>query len=205
MSKNVVSLPVLNYIHNKCSSAGINIKLKNVKYLRFKGSTSTYLGYFCCTSRTIVVAAKNPCYQEVLIHEYCHYLQWRENADVWLRCYPKYKTDSLNLFDDWLLGSRVHKVKKHIAAVRDLELDCEQRAAWLMRKNKFGDVSSYIRKANAYVLWHNWIGEIRSMDYTYQDPDVLKAMSNKWDMNYESLDSHILEVFKMASKKHNDV
>ena len=82
-------------------------------------------GYFNDGDRELRVARKNNLWFEVLIHEYCHFLQWIEKSPVYRR------SDSSNaVIDNWFNGKHypARKIDKAFDIVREMERDCEMRS-----------------------------------------------------------------------------
>ena len=96
----------------------------------------------------------------IFIHEYCHYLQWKDGKygspmygeaggeiHLWIRKRIKLNKERVNL-----IANRIKRC----------ELDCEKRVVNLINKYKLEvDTKSYIRNANAYVFSYNMIKERR--------------------------------------------
>jgi hypothetical protein len=132
---------------------------------------------------------------EILVHEYCHLTQWIDDIPLW-----KMTETSGPLLDDWLAGKSVRNIKKHIANMRDLELDNERRAVKLIKEWGLSiDIPQYIKKANAYILFYNWLYFTRkwsSPDNTpYTNEHILTFMSDKFNMKYSNLSDKVLQAF----------
>lgn len=113
-------------------------------------------GYFCGESKVLAVACgrTQDAWLGVLLHEYCHLTQWVEGQPDWLAYDEK--------MWEWLAGKRVTNPKRAIASVQRVEADCERRALRLAREMDAPiDLDRYARAANAYIHFHNLIGETR--------------------------------------------
>jgi hypothetical protein len=133
---------------------------------------------------------------EILAHEYCHMTQWIDDIPEWSQA-----TESMEIVDKWLGGEDAENIEYHINVSRDLELDNEKRTVEILRKFELPvDIDLYVRKSNAYVLFYNWLKETRRWskpeNAPYKNENVINAMSDEFDMNYESLDEHIREIYK---------
>ena len=62
------------------------------------------------------------------------------------------------------------------------------------------DVNEYIRKANAYVLFYNYLKKTRKWSEPTNSPyinkNIVEAMSDKFDMDYEKLSPELFELYK---------
>ena len=130
---------------------GVNCCLRKVR--RCKEGLS---GYFQLDPiPELFVAMKAPHWQAILVHEYCHFLQYIENEDVFNQ-YNKSK-------DVLLLDSHLNEQKRMDNALKykavkltvDMELSCENRVIKLIRAHKLEiDIKEYIKNGNAYLYWH---------------------------------------------------
>jgi hypothetical protein len=61
-------------------------------------------------------------------------------------------------------------------------------------------VDLYIRKSNAYVLFYNYMKISRKWsnpdNAPYRNKNIIEAMSDKFDMDYENLSEELIELFK---------
>lgn len=141
---------------DECHQEGVAVELVDAATVRVDGLDVS--GYFSCSDNLIKVATKSPHWREVFIHEFAHFLQWTNGAQVW------FKAES-TLFYDWLtggieLGSKVRERECYIT--RNLELDCERRAVRLIRKHELPfDLPAYIQRANSYIFAHQLMLETR--------------------------------------------
>lgn len=150
--------------------------------------------------REFVVAIDHPFGFETAIHEYCHYLQYKNKPDLW------FKTDAhYNLLIDWVddisLEYTDEQLNQSLYDILELEHDCEKMSIEFAYQNNVEnfDVDKYCRGANAY-LWHYHINRKfrkrpKQPIYTAR---VLGSMSNKLeqdlsfylDINNLSLDKY---------------
>ena len=86
----------------------------------------------------------------ILIHEYCHFLQWKEGSKVW-----KDFEESNFSIDDVI--KKPKKYKKEILILIKLEADCERRAVNLIRKYGAIDCIEYIQQANAVLYKYGFL------------------------------------------------
>lgn len=185
----------LKLVKSECKKH--NIKLKITKYKSIKLGSFRCSGYFESEENpTLAVAMGHSDNKAVLAHEYCHLTQWLDKIPLW-----DLAGVSLNKLDAWLEGEEIDNIEKHIAICRDLELDNEKRTVKLIEEYDLGiDVQTYIKKSNAYILFYNWLLITRKWskpgNSPYMNKKILSLMSDKFDMNYNRLDSHIKKAFE---------
>ena len=154
LNKNVRAF--INHVKGHCKEVGIKCDIRPVKYLVLSGNIRCS-GYFCEETMRLVVAGKSKDWLGVLAHEYAHLTQWKDKStNIW-------QTGSTGVthLDDWLGGKKIRSIKKAIEWSRDLELDNEKRTVRLIKKWKLPiDLNDYIKKANAYIQFYNWIYQI---------------------------------------------
>ncbi len=182
----------LKHVKDHCKSLGVKCIFKRSASVKYSDGVRCS-GWFDSENRELVVGMKNPIAFHILVHEYAHLTQWVDNAKVWVNV-----GDSLEIMDRWLQGEDFRDIKKHLARVRDLELDNEQRSVSLIKEwNLSIDPSVYIKGANAYVHYYNWIYYTRKWskpkNSPYRNQIILNAMSTRFNMNYK----------KMSKKVHN--
>jgi hypothetical protein len=187
----------VDYVKQECKANGIKVELRPTKYVKLSGNIKCS-GYFDDGEMKLVVSAKNPQALEILAHEFGHFTQWMEQTDLWLAC-----DTGCTKVDEWLSGKRVNNIKEHLSVVRDLELDNEKRAVMLIKKFKLPiDIKEYTRKANAYVLFYNWLHHTRRwctpQNTPYRNKTLLKACSTRFNMKYDELSPEMIEVFEKA-------
>lgn len=85
-------------------------------------------------------------------HEFCHFLQWKEQSSVWIQ------DEQVILFDSFLMGRRkrvTEAIVRASEATQIMELDCEIRNIDLMKKHRLGfDFKRMIQRANAYIYFY---------------------------------------------------
>jgi hypothetical protein len=80
----------------------------------------------------------------VLIHEYCHFIQWRDDSDLWNRFCDYDVTYSQVI-------SKPNKHKKALEALMELEINCEKCAMAIIKNNKLFNHKTYTQGANAII------------------------------------------------------
>ena len=190
------------HVKSECKRYGIKCDLRPTRYVKLTSSISCS-GWFDSDGKRLVVAMNRPDALSILVHEYAHLTQWQDSIndkfDLWNRSSP-----SLTKVDEWLAGQPVRNIKYHLSVCRDLELDNEKRSARLIKR--FGlsmDVSLYIKRANAYVQFYNWMYHTRRWckpnNTPYSNPALVAAMSPKFNMKYTSLSKKVYNAFYAAN------
>jgi len=184
----------VDHVKTECKAMGIKVELRKSKTLNL-GKGIRCAGYFDEEGMKLVVAVNHPLALGVLVHEYGHFTQWVENIPIW-----KKAGSSLNYVEAWLNGEEVKNIKKWIALSRDLELDNEKRTVKLIKE--FGlpiDVDLYTKRANAYVLFYNWLLTSRRWsspsNSPYRNSIILEACSTKFNMKYGELSARVRQAF----------
>lgn len=86
-----------------------------------------------------------------LIHEYCHFKQWKEQAKCWIDTNDDCNSD--NTLDQFLSGNDV--VEAEIRKIAFLEYDCEKRTAKILKRfPEIFNIDEYIQKSNAYIAFY---------------------------------------------------
>jgi hypothetical protein len=185
----------IKFVKAECEANDIKLKLKHTHYIVASKSIRCS-GYFDEVSRELVVARNNPQWLEILVHEFAHLTQWKDNCKEWRNL-----GDSITKVDDWLAGKRVKYVKKALGRVRDLELDNEKRSTKLIKDWGLPiDIKEYTQKANAYVQFYNWMYFTRRWcsikNSPTKNPEVYKQMPTIFRMDYKNMSEKYLRIFE---------
>jgi len=129
---------------------------------RYCGGKSKCSGlfYMDTNDNPIIKVAKGGLKEEewfgVLIHEYSHFLQWRDDTKVWNKYCDYDVTYSQILI-------KPEKYKKELLALMNLELDCEKRAYKIIKNNNLFNYKQYAQNANSILYkyaflynYNNW-------------------------------------------------
>lgn len=126
-----------------------------------------------CDGNEIVIARKNPLFEQVYVHEFSHMTQaignspaWAEEFGFWHILYGK--------------GFQVQDYER-VLEVIDLERDCEKRAIAFSKKWKLFNEKKYAQLANVYLHYYQYL-----------------FLTNKW-VNSTSI-YHPLLIQKMPEK-----
>jgi hypothetical protein len=185
----------IKYVKQECKTHNIKCLLKNTKTVKLTDDNDRCSGYF--DEEHLVVAMNRPDALQILVHEYCHLTQWVEQCDTWI---ASVKNESHDKLYRWLAGEEVKDIKKAINICRDLELDNEKRAIKMIKRfNLPIDIDIYIKKANAYVQYYNYLLISRKWcspkNSPYKNNRLVELMSSKFNMNYNKLTKKLLKAF----------
>lgn len=135
-------------------------------------------GSFDGTSKEFIVSIKSKLGFEVLVHEYCHYQQWKQSKRYYNRL-----IDAGHLVFDWIDGTFFKKDVLNYAFenIIELEWDCEKRAVETIKKyNLDVDIEKYIKTANTYLLFYHIVRENRKWcSNGIYSPSLVKSMPNE--------------------------
>ena len=187
-------LAFINHVKKICKIYGVRCSLRNTKFVKMTGNVRCS-GWFDEEVPELVVAMNRPDWIEILAHEYSHLTQYVEQIPVW-----KQAEVSLGKVWEWLDGKSCRNIDKHIAVARDLELDNEKRSVNVIKTFELDvDIDNYIRKANAYVQFYNWMRITRKWskpnNSPYSNPNIKAAMSTKFNMKYDELSPKLKKLF----------
>lgn len=161
-------------------------------------------GYFDDVSEVIAVATSKPIEQwfPTLVHESCHFDQWRYFTKVW----SDYSNNSCsdNKLDDILTGKLVlseNDNKEYFRISRELELDCERRTINKIKEYNLPiDIKKYAKGAASYVLFYNYVEKYKKWYVMGREPynteSILKEMPESLDGDFSKLEPHIESMFK---------
>lgn len=185
------------HVKSECKKHNIRLQLRKAAYLKFNGS-STCSGYFDSGERLLAVATNRVDWLSILVHEYAHLTQWVDNCEAW-----RLGSNSLTKAFGWLEGDDVRNYRFHLGRVRDLELDNEKRSVKLIKKWQLPiDVKEYTQKANAYVLYYNWMCYTRRWMSTktspYSNPTIYAKMPTTFRTSYRVLCKKHRKLFETA-------
>jgi hypothetical protein len=187
-----------DFVKKECNSANVKFDLRKSKSIR--DGKFTCAGWFTSDKPAELVVAMNRADAlEILVHEYAHMTQWMDGILIWYSA-----GDSILYVSRWLENRSVADIDYHIGMVRDMELDNEMRSVDIIKAwNLPIDIDKYIQKANAYLMFYNWLRVSRRWSRPAKSPYTSKAivesMSTKFDMNYEKFPPELQELFQLES------
>ena len=151
------------YTKKELNKHKVTLRLSNTN--KMKLHTSIFCsGFFDSENNILACATKKPLKKWlcVYVHEYGHFLQWKENSiyfDEENKENERYMTSD-GIIDDWIGGKNYSQetIIKAIRSSQECELDCEKKAAKLIKKFDLPiDVGEYIQRANSYVSFYNYV------------------------------------------------
>jgi len=99
---------------------------------------------------------------EILIHEYCHFLQWKTDRKLWDK-----STETYDILFDWISNkdSTVSDdlLNQSLYDILEIEHDCEKRVLKLVKNCPIEDFDTdkYIKAVNAYLWSYHINRELR--------------------------------------------
>lgn len=175
--------------------AGFSLKIFQKEAL---GKGGQHGGYFDSSLMEVYIAYKSKFRLCTIIHEYNHFLQWRNRKKFWEKC-----GGNSSVLSEWLSGTDFskNKITKEIKNVIRIERDCEIRTVKTFDKYKFKYPISrdyYIRGANAYLFSNLYIKKYRKYPPS-------KFMCQEFYNNFPNEFLPISCYFKGIDKKGNDL
>ena len=129
-------------------------------------------------------------------------LQWFEKDPVW---HNEILPKSDCLFWPWLEGTlelSPEDVHKYAMCNLKIELDCERRSSRMITElNLPLDLETYIKKANAYVMFYHLLPRHRKWYIVgkepYNIPEVWQKMPNNlYDLNYDAISDDLVSLYE---------
>lgn len=132
------------YTKRYCKKHGKNIILVDSGSL--KREDGDCAGF--CDGYEMVIAAKNPIFEQNYCHEFAHMQQAVEGCPLWDdSAVWKPLKKRLTLIKNW----------QQLYTIIQLERDCEQRALKLSKKYDLFNNVDYAKRANLYLYYHHYI------------------------------------------------
>ena len=187
----------VKFVRSHLAEYGMKLIIGRGKHVNTDGFRCS--GYFDESGGTIAVARKSNEFMQVLVHEYCHFLQYINNSKIYKKCY-----DASFIVDQWLKGKNypIKKVKRAFFLVRAMERDCERRALKIIKEfNLKIDSKMYAKRAHVYIYSHFLMEKTRKFDSFKRNPYyskyVLKIMpSNMAVLSHKSIPPKIYSMLE---------
>lgn len=187
----------VKFVRSHLAEYGMKLIIGRGKHVNTDGFRCS--GYFDEYGGTIAVARKSNEFMQVLVHEYCHFLQYINNSKIYKKCY-----DASFIVDQWLKGKNypIKKVKRAFFLVRAMERDCERRALKIIKDfNLKIDSKMYAKRAHVYIYSHFLMEKTRKFDSFKRNPYyskyVLKIMpSNMAVLSHRSIPPKIYSMLE---------
>lgn len=185
---------VKKFVSDKCKGYGVRFTLgrgQNVILGELECS-----GYFDDSVPELAIAVGKPAneYIPVLIHEFNHMEQWKEQCPAWVNL-----GDSCEILDEWLAGEEFtsDEVNNAINRIIDVEFDCERRSVAFIEEHGIDiNTTEYIQKSNAYVLFYNTIRSTRKWYNSERKPYMIKEVWNAMPKEFSD------DNYKLTTEQH---
>ncbi len=172
--------------------------------LHRKDNLSGYGGWFSSEDgeKELVVALDHHMGFEIFIHEYCHFLQWKNKRQFWDESDKYY-----DILFEWIEKPELQipetELIKSLETILAIEHDCESIVLKLTKLNPIQnfDRDKYIRAANAYLWSYHINKELRKRPknpiYT---EELLESMPNTFnpDLNHYLDKNNLSDSMRLA-------
>lgn len=188
-------------------TSGLSIQLVDDKYVYCyagdKSLESRVSGWFDPDDKqcALQVAIKRPekIWQENLIHEYAHFLQWKENKKQKNMDY----NDAMGDIEEWTKGKR--KLSKNrlwecVDIIQRDEIDAEKRAVRMLRKWKLynaKNIGGYIQGANSYIITYSMVAVAKQWPdpLAYHVKEIVNRMPRRFLKDYSEAYVPYIKIF----------
>lgn len=146
----------------------------------------------------------------IFVHEYCHFLQWCEEPQIWKQS----NQVNAHVMNDVISNNPItlKQLDFCLNTTRDLELDCEVRTVKLFKEYKVPiNMKEYIKKANAYIFFHNHMKTYRSWwpksCAPYENKKIVDACPSRFITNYDKNPTSVQQLLDIyyPSKRNNNI
>jgi hypothetical protein len=134
----------------------------------------------------LAIATGTPTWPQTFIHEFNHFWQWRDKADVWydgLLPDGSYGSDLIELWYSNMVELNEEQLTRYFEPMLAVEVDCERRSIQTIEDYDLPfDTALYARQANAYLLMYSECRRRRAWTQPgrapYRVPELLDRMSS---------------------------
>lgn len=156
-------------------------------------------------SELVIVKNKSVEWFPILIHEYCHFKQWKEPNSIFMRG----NIDLFYHFDEYISGKKV-RLDRAIASknhIKKIEFDCDKRAINFIKKNKLPiDVEKYIKEAWLYLWYHDLAIKLKrwpklNITKMITIPEIYEALPSNFRKKRTVVPKKILEIMEKYEKR----
>jgi len=160
-------------------------------------------GYYCEEEREIAISTSDSGWLSTLVHEFNHFLQFKNNSKFWKRLDFDDK-NAYSLWWDWInkeIELSDEELNKVVRCIQDVEYECECNTLEMIRKyNLTMDVGEYIQNANQYILYFHYAKKNRKWIDCLVQPEIdlehiipKTKMVDSYDYLPEELEKHFME------------
>lgn len=198
-------------VSRQCQAHGVEFSMEDDSRVQYADTSMRVSGYFIDRpSPQLKVATRKSLDQwlGVLVHEFCHMRQWLEESPAWSGVFMQDGREAGDWLDDWIGGEDMSpdRVKQIIAAVQQVEHDCESRV--LEAIDEFDlplDRDLYARRANAYVHFYQHIAKTRQWYDEGRAPYEIDDLVQSMPMQMVALGDAMPEELADAFHRHYPV
>tara|TARA_Y100000034_G_scaffold137015_1_gene218497 strand:+ start:4786 stop:5385 length:600 start_codon:yes stop_codon:yes gene_type:complete len=128
----------------------------------------------------------------ILIHEYCHYMQWKTQTEIWKKyevLYNKYLDNEIEENDEELIKATVN-----------MEAECEEMTSKALKDFSISEKKDRVKQVNAYLVFYQIFLETSKWykNPPFENKDILDLMpeeSIKEPLKYK-IDKNLYELYK---------
>jgi hypothetical protein len=148
-------------------------------------------GYFDDRVPKLVVATgrHHDRWAPVLVHEFCHFLQWRDDREFFDSCKFDGK-DGIDVFLEHVSGERYltpTEIVRVCLLSAEVEHDCESRVLGMIAEHGLPmDPRQYAKMANSYVAYYHAMPELGDWcrgERPYEVQEILDIMPDHLDLD----------------------
>lgn len=191
-----------NLVRTECAKKNIKVVLSTKKNIT--SGSITCSGYFDPHEGVLKVACNNKIWKEILIHEYCHFLQWSKKRKFWDEMCNKGGIDPNYALDLWLDGQielSIEQRERYKFMIMAIEIDCESMVVDFIRKHNIDiDIKKYIKSSNTYVMFYHAVFKYRKWYKKdmkpYNTKDIVDIMPETFNYDYMKISPKILKMYK---------
>lgn len=164
---------------------------------RLKFEEGTCCGLYDSDEKKISSAAKNPLFEQIFVHEFCHFTQDIEQRPAWTECKDKFWDD----LENKTIGVASWDSLLSIIA---MERDCELLSVKFGKKYDLFNTEAYAQRSNSYFYYYHYLfltGSWKSTDKLYQS-NLPKLMPKRILplKTFEKIDMNIMKEYKKVFK-----
>lgn len=194
----------IKHVKHECRRYNMTLKKVQKNYITIDGNI--VCGYFSNDPLEIVIAVgetpRSFDWLDVLVHEFSHFEQWRDNDKTYIGTDYK-KTTADNIVWNWIAGKNYTSdtVETCINKMKLCELNCERRTVKNIIKYSLPiNITEYIQRANAYIHEYNYIKLTRRWNNPTKKsatdiPEIIKAMPTHLNGNYSRIPKKIIDLY----------
>lgn len=163
------------------------VTIVNQRNVTFDGSSCS--GW--CDGSEIVIARKNPLFEQVYCHEFSHMIQAIDNCPLW--------KDEYGVWD--IIDKKIAHPRNWVNFfdVIALERDCEKRSMQFSKQWSLFDNEKYAQQANLYLFYYQYV----FLSQTWIDstsiyhPLLLETMPKKLQplSKFKTIDMELMKLF----------